>query len=81
MMRLLLSMILCIFLHTSVQASPPPVVVDTTQQEVDLSPLDKVAVWQDGRLKSFQSFARSLMQHVTGPNGLMHRSSEMINGW
>ena len=76
MMRLLLSMILCIFLHTSVQASPPPVVIDSTQQEIDLSPLDKVAVWQDGRLKSFQSFARSPMQHVTGPR-LVNGQSEV----
>ncbi len=62
LLPLLLSMSFTGMLH----ASLPPAVVSSPEQ-VDLAPLDKVAVWQDGRLKSFQSFARSLMQHVTGP--------------
>jgi len=36
-------------------------------RSVDLAPLGAVAVHQDGRLKSFDSFARSMMQMVTGP--------------
>ena len=34
---------------------------------VDIVPLDVVAVWQDGRVKSYDSFARSIMQSITGP--------------
>jgi cytochrome c-type biogenesis protein CcsB len=34
---------------------------------VDLRPLDRVAVFTEGRLKSFASFASAQMQFVTGP--------------
>ena len=34
---------------------------------VDLSPLDEVTVWQDGRLKSFESFSRDTMNWISGP--------------
>ncbi len=37
-------------------------------REVDLSPLDRVAVHEEGRLKSFNSFASSMMQFVSGPH-------------
>jgi len=36
--------------------------------QVDLSPLGRVAVYDDGRLKSFDSFASSMMQFVSGPH-------------
>jgi cytochrome c-type biogenesis protein CcsB len=36
-------------------------------EQVDLRPLDRVAVFSEGRLKSFASFASSQMQFVTGP--------------
>ncbi len=35
---------------------------------VDLSPLGRVAVYEEGRLKSFESFAASMMHFVSGPN-------------
>lgn len=34
---------------------------------VDLSPLDEVTIWQDGRLKSFESFSRETMNWISGP--------------
>ena len=40
---------------------------DAFAAAVDLTPLGSIAVHQDGRLKSFDSFARSMMQLVTGP--------------
>jgi len=39
----------------------------TFYEAVDLSPLDEVSVWQDGRLKSFESFARDTMNWISGP--------------
>jgi cytochrome c-type biogenesis protein CcsB len=34
--------------------------------EVDLAPLGSIAVYTNGRLKSFESFAREMMTHITG---------------
>ncbi|MCA9296503.1 MAG: hypothetical protein KC983_08295, partial [Phycisphaerales bacterium] len=34
--------------------------------EVDLSPLGSIAVYTNGRLKSFESFARETMTYITG---------------
>jgi cytochrome c-type biogenesis protein CcsB len=34
---------------------------------IDLSPLDEVTIWQDGRLKSFESFSRETMNWISGP--------------
>ena len=76
MIRFLLPLILSLSFTGALQASMPPVDSGSPEQ-VDLAPLDKVAVWQDGRLKSFQSFARSLMQHVTGPR-LVNGQSEVF---
>ncbi len=35
-------------------------------RQVDLAPLGRVAVYEEGRLKSFDSFASSMMQYVAG---------------
>jgi cytochrome c-type biogenesis protein CcsB len=43
---------------------------------VDLSPLGRVAVFSDGRLKSFPSFANAQMQFVTGPKRIDGQSPE-----
>ena len=69
MLRLLLLLTLC---TTVAQAAPNPITSGAKVQpsfsgEVDLDPLDTLAVWQDGRLKSFDSFTRSIMQFITGP--------------
>ncbi|MHC4710173.1 MAG: hypothetical protein ACYTA3_07065, partial [Planctomycetota bacterium] len=37
-------------------------------REVDLTPLGQVAVYEEGRLKSFDSFASATMQFVSGPH-------------
>lgn len=42
---------------------------DAFARDVDLSPLGAVAVHYQGRLKSFESFAFSVMKQVTGPRG------------
>ena len=68
MIRLLL--MLCL-LPTVAHAAPNPIASGDKVQPafsgaVDLTPLDTVAVWQDGRLKSFESFTRSIMQFITG---------------
>ncbi len=39
----------------------------TFYEAIDLTPLDEVTVWQDGRLKSFESFARDTMNWISGP--------------
>ena len=42
----------------------------TFEQSVDLAPLNEVAVWQDGRIKSWESFSRSMMQYVSGSRNI-----------
>ena len=66
-MRVILLLLWC-----TVSAQAAPVTTDTTSAPtfydiVDLSPLDEVTVWQDGRLKSFESFSRDTMNWVSGP--------------
>ena len=39
-------------------------------QEVDLTPLGRMAVWEQGRLKSYDSFASAAMQYVSGPHDI-----------
>ena len=53
-------------LHAApVQPNSDP--VRSFYERVDLSPLDEVTVWQDGRLKSFESFSRDTMNWISGP--------------
>ncbi len=57
-------------LTTASHATPPPQdapAVSTFYDIVDLSPLDEVTVWQNGRLKSFESFTRDTMNWISGP--------------
>lgn len=48
-------------------AAPQP---SAFARAVDLSPLDRVAAYDDGRLKSYESFAGSMMQFVSGPHNI-----------
>ncbi len=65
MIQLLTALLLSVMVAASAVAGPddPP----TFYESVDLSPLDEVSVWQDGRLKSFESFARDTMNWISGP--------------
>ncbi|MEQ8844056.1 MAG: cytochrome c biogenesis protein CcsA [Phycisphaerales bacterium] len=52
-----------------------------TQQfaaEVDLSPLDRVAVQWEGRVKSFYSLAHETVGRIVGPRGLPHESHAFV---
>ena len=40
-------------------------------QQVDLSPLDHVAVYRDGRVKSYGSFANQMLGFIAGPHKLI----------
>lgn len=44
-----------------------PVEAGGFYETVDLSPLDTVTVWTEGRLKSFESYCREMMNLVSGP--------------
>jgi cytochrome c-type biogenesis protein CcsB len=46
-------------------AAPAP---SSFARQVDLTPLGRVAVYEDGRVKSFDSFASATMQFVSGPH-------------
>ena len=37
-------------------------------QQLDLDPLSRISVYEDGRLKSFDSFASSMMFYISGPH-------------
>ena len=58
-------------------APVPPASPSATSfaEQVDLTPLDAIAVWQDNRLKSYGSFSRSMMQHVTGARSVNGQSA------
>lgn len=43
-------------------------------EAVDLSPFDRLAVHTDGRLKSFESFVRGELQHITGSRTINDQS-------
>lgn len=47
-------------------AQQEPVVEVTFESQVDMSPFNEVAVWEGGRIKSWESFSRSMMQFVSG---------------
>ena len=70
MNRISIWMLLFMLLFSSAAYSAPPPPASSANesfvQQVDLTPLDAIAVWENNRLKSFGSFARSMMQHVTG---------------
>ncbi len=62
--------LLSIMVLTASSNAAPPVAADTQPsfyERVDLSPLDEVTIWQDGRLKSFESFAQETMNWISGP--------------
>lgn len=50
-------------------------------EQLDLTPLDGVAVWQDGRFKSFESAARSTLDFVSGPKspGLLEHRAALLD--
>ncbi len=55
--------------QTSQPATQPahsPVAADKFKAGVDLAPLETIAVHTSGRVKSFESFARSIMQEISG---------------
>ncbi|MBU3728488.1 MAG: hypothetical protein FGM37_04475 [Phycisphaerales bacterium] len=65
------------------QASDPPAQAPAAQSaeapfaaQVDLSPLATVAVQNDGRIKSFPSFASQMMSFVSGPRRIHGQSPE-----
>ena len=68
-MRWLITMLLLAIVTTAAYATPVVVTTpaDTFYDAIDLSPLDEVTVWQDGRLKSFESYARDTMNWISGP--------------
>ena len=42
-------------------------------QQVDLSPLDRIAVQADGRLRSFESHAKTLIGYIAGPRRIQNQ--------
>jgi ABC-type transport system involved in cytochrome c biogenesis permease subunit len=44
-------------------------------QQVDLTPLDRIAVQADGRLRSFESHAKTYMGYVSGPRSVSGQSN------
>jgi len=59
-----------------VTAPPKPALtVDTFAAQVDLSPLYVTAVHADGRLRSFESHAKTFMGFVTGPRRINGQSN------
>ena len=66
----LASLLAAVFLLAAVPAGAAPQGAPAEapfHERVDLRPLDGVAVFTEGRLKSFASFANTQMQFVSGP--------------
>ena len=70
-MLLLLAAALAIFVAAPARAEDVPF-----HKQVDLTPLDKVAVFTDGRLKSFGSYANTQMQFISGPRKVAGQSPD-----
>ncbi len=49
---------------------PEPAQRSAFAQKVDLAPLARIGVYEQGRLKSFDSFASSMMHLVSGPHAI-----------
>ncbi|MEE9128990.1 MAG: cytochrome c biogenesis protein CcsA [Phycisphaerales bacterium] len=64
---LFLGLLLFITVRRAANRPTPPERSEFAQQ-VDLSPLGSAAVYEQGRLKSFDSFTSSLMKLVSGPH-------------
>ena len=64
---LFIGLLLFIWVRPAANRPTPPERSQFAQQ-VDLSPLGSVAVYEQGRLKSFDSFTSSLMKLVSGPH-------------
>ena len=47
-------------------AQVQPVTELSFESQVDMTPFNEVAVWDGGRIKSWESFSRSMMQFVSG---------------
>lgn len=60
----------------SASADKPAEQAPPLHRLVDLTPLGKVAVHTEGRLKSFGSFANTQMQFVTGPRSIAGQSDD-----
>jgi cytochrome c-type biogenesis protein CcsB len=63
-------------LACSAAARAQPAATRPFHELVDLRPLDSVAVFTEGRLKSFGSFANTQMQFVTGPRRVQGQASD-----
>ena len=57
-------------LHRRAKAQPEVPAMSAFAQQVDLTPLDRIAVQQEGRLKSFTSYASSMVHLVSGPHAI-----------
>jgi len=58
-------------------AAPAPAATDASLfSRVDLTPLDRVAVQNDGRIRSFTSHALTNMRYVSGPRSINGQSPE-----
>jgi cytochrome c-type biogenesis protein CcsB len=68
---LLLAAALAIFVAAPARAEEVPF-----HKQVDLTPLDAVAVFTDGRLKSFGSYANTQMQFISGPRTVAGQSPD-----
>ncbi len=67
--------------HAAPQAATPPSGAPAADarpfhEQVDLRPLGRIAVFTEGRLKSFGSFANAQMQFVTGPRSIAGQPSD-----
>lgn len=59
----------------SARAEDPTPTPTTFAHQVTLTPLSTLAVYHDGRVKSFDSYARGLMQYVTGARSFNEQSA------
>jgi cytochrome c-type biogenesis protein CcsB len=70
-MMAMLAAALAIFVAAPARAEDVPF-----HKQVDLTPLDAVAVFTDGRLKSFGSYANTQMQFISGPRKVAGQSPD-----
>lgn len=57
-------------------ATPSTVVSSAFVREVNLEPLNKIAIHADGRLRSFESHAKTFMGYVSGPRQIFDQPND-----
>ena len=67
-MKALMTLLMLLVCGAAFAQAPVAETAPSFYEQLDLSPLDGAAVWQEGRLKSFESASRNTLNYISGPH-------------